>query len=218
LKITSELLKNFGSGVVLEDEICMNGYYFTMSVVEKLNGDATVGQIQEEIRKAIDLGTVDEFSARSWLLWSHNLSKNPDAIEYWNNAEYLNEFCVQDRSLHRTYFSDLQSAKQYKKTIINDFSENFFERINVLKTKKISENKSTSISVKHIEEITEGFVYQILDEVTGNFIDCDSVPVTISVVENFKNRLLEDLEKELVIYQKIKDPDEGFTAWKRIKT
>lgn len=196
----------------------MDGYYFTMSILDAQNGSSTVGQVQEKIREALDLGTVDEFSGRSWLLWSYNLSKNPEAIEYWNNAEYLNEFCVQERSLNRTYFSDLESAVRHKEITINNSVENCFERINVLKVKKLSGNRVSSISVKNIEEITEGFDYQVLDEVTGVFIDCNTVPFTLSVIAEFKNRLREDLTKELVIYQKIRDPEEGFTAWKRINT
>jgi hypothetical protein len=217
LKVTPKFLNDFGSGVDINDDLCMRGYEFLVSILDKQNGEGTVKQLQEETKNAIEAGTIDEYSGRKWLLWSYNLTKNPHAIDYWNNAEYLDEFRVIDRTLQKKHFTDLESLKLYKKELIDQGLANSFERNNVLKIKAFSPTKFSTISVKNIEEITEGFSYKVFDEMSGVFLDFEFAESVISKINFLNERLAKDLENEIVIEQKIRDPEEGFTAWKRIE-
>lgn len=215
MKIDATFLKTFGSGSDPNDIICLEGHAYTMDLINSGRCEAKVIPIRDTIKQDIENGSIDETKGRIWYMWALDITKNSDAIEYWGNAIYNDDFLVYDRTTERKYFKDLEEAKSYRQELMQKTLNNIFDRINVLKVyKKI--DGFTTIAVKHIEEITDGFIYKVLDEVTGQFVDCDTKEDALRVFEIFEQRLIADLKNEVRIKQKITDPDEGFEAWKEL--
>lgn len=214
MKVTLDFCQAFGSGIDPDDFVCEQGFYFIKNQLEKNNGSCSLSYLQQAALEAMNNGSVEEMFVRSWMIWAEKLKKNPFAISYWNNEVYLELYKI--KYGEKSYIvNSFQEAIDKKKQVLDEAIENIFQRLNVLKCRN-NNNSMTTISISSYEEITEGFTYKVLNEETGIFTDCDTVEDALNQIYLSKQILTETIKQEIKTYQKIKDPEEGFEAWKEI--
>jgi hypothetical protein len=213
MKVTPEFLEYFGAGDInIKD--CIDGYEFTIKKIIEKGEQAKAGILIDCVREAIISGEIDERQGRQWIAWSICVTRNAKAIEYWDNAIYLDEYIVYGKNIKTNSFTNFQEALSYRKIIAEQLLHNIcFDRINILKCLQKT-NGMITVSVNSVDEIIDGYQYKVHDEVSGKFTDCENITQTLEHFNIFKERLYQEIISKISIRQKVKDPDEGFEAWK----
>jgi hypothetical protein len=214
--MTPEFMRAMGSGADPSDEICVLGYnLFVEHMHKETDEDRTNKTVVRHLKGLIDAGEVDEEIGKGFLKWCLGLRKDLQAIEYWGNAIYHNEYILKEKEMVVEKFQTLEAATDKRLEIVNRFSSNPFDVVNLLKVVRHG-NSMRTITVKNRQEIQEGFEYNLFNVKTGIFEVFNTVADLEIRLEEFIKREVERKLLTLKIFQKVEDPDEGFSVLKEV--
>ncbi|MFG6535687.1 hypothetical protein ACGYK5_17820 [Sulfitobacter sp. 1A16787] len=211
MKMTREFMTAMGVGTDPADARCVAGFDLFASQYDLIMGPdsdagASNGFVVARVEALLAANAIDQTHGRFYLMWLKSLRLKPEAIKYWGNEARLNQFRFQ-----KAIFGSLSDAQNAK---ADELSRVVNDPLSFVSVSKLTSTQRGDVlqPVAHLSQIVAGQSYFIFNPKTGQNVEfAEPGPEIARQIGEERGRI-----SAMPIYQKIKDPDEGFEAWERV--